>query len=636
MTSILILSAAFLASGQLPIFDELESRAQTGRIDAQEREILRVTAVRHPDLLPADLKQAQLLERDVVGTERLTSVLFEAVQRARTSTDLRPPLRRLLAPPADLANVLESTTFPLRVSYSSSANAAMAQQVLEATEHSWQVMTSQWGFPSPIIEWGTEKYRVYVDDTGWGGGAYTAPYEYHGAGDRSACYSYIVIDDQNPSYVVDSTMAHELNHAMQATLDCMEIATFMENTSTYIMSQVYPEALWETTAYMDYFQEVPWRALDYMNQQQSDGYEYGGALFATFLAESYAPPAGGPVLLRQIWEAAMQPWPTEEGVDYNEPDYYDAIEEVAPAQGGPPEMRYVLLDFCEARFFVGSRNDNLHLDRAFEYPDVTITAALSEDRLPATAVTPQPFQQPAPYGTNLISIQRSRNNREKLRLRFDGDDQSRWAVRVVSHGGPGALLRDEFLLDRETWTGELVIDDEIHSDLLVIVGNLGTETYDPDDREWPTSSYQLEIDQVFAPAVVNEIDPAELKAGTRAFVRLIGSGFVDGDAFDIVFEEDDLIVREVVTVNATEVEIDVDIDDDAAAGARTLIVTNGDGTRVTVPGMFKIAAADDTHLIELPFELPGFFCQSAAPAGGLPLLALLPVALWRSRRSRRG
>ncbi|MEN8163954.1 MAG: DUF6055 domain-containing protein, partial [Acidobacteriota bacterium] len=185
-------------------------------------------------------------------------------------------------------------------------------------------------FYEPPIEDGAMMYRFRVEHAG-GAGGYTAPYDEVWSTPRTDCYTYIVVVPSNDSFEVAGTVAHELNHATQAAMDCLEPVGIWENTATYIMGQVFPDASYFTIGTMPYYQSQPWRALDYMNQGASDYYEYGGGLFIWYLADTFAP-AEGPAFAAEIWQNSVQDhWE-------NEPDYYDGIEAAVAGDAQRPSL----------------------------------------------------------------------------------------------------------------------------------------------------------------------------------------------------------------------------------------------------------------------------------------------------------
>ncbi|HEY3356252.1 MAG TPA: DUF6055 domain-containing protein [Polyangia bacterium] len=618
------LLALLLAPGlaRADVLEAIDARWRAGAIDEGTRHYYRVAALRDPAALPPELRA---LPRDPAAGARLTAVAFEAYQwAARHPRDPRGVvLRDILLPVTDLAHVLDSAILPIRVSWADPAYEALGRTILDAAEVSWQVMTEEYGFPAPPIEPGTDRYRILVTSTGGWGSAYTAPYAENPATPWSDCFSYVVVDPSNSQSSAPATVAHELNHAMQSALDCAEIATFMENTSTYIMSQVFPEAAAETIAYMPYFQSEPWRALDYMNPYGSDLYEYGGTLFAIALAESWGG-ASGPIFLRRIWEDCRQ------DDDANSRTYYDAVASLVGAAGGPATIEDVLMTFSEARFFVGQWDDGAHLPTAAAYPAVARAAAYAAQDLPVRGAHPSSAAQPAPFGVNHITLDLA-GAHYPLRLAFDGADAQRWRVRAILTGAAGTTAHD-LVLDEATQAGALDLDPAGQRLLVLVVANLGAPGYSPNERLWPTAAYTYSIDQVIPPPTVAGSEPATVARGTSgAIVRLVGSGFAGGTDFAVAFDRPGVRAVSVLGVLPEAATITVDVAPDAALGPTVATVTNSGGAAASGPGFTVVeAAAPDGGTGG--GSAGGCQAGGSATPGAAMLLALLVVAFARRRR----
>ncbi|MFH1810957.1 MAG: MYXO-CTERM sorting domain-containing protein [Pseudomonadota bacterium] len=618
-----------LVAGQSPalhtrstIFDVIDARWERGEIDQATQQLWRVAAIRAPELLPADLAALRAEPATPAARLAMTRVLVEARQWATRNEARSGDVQRLLMPPADLPLTLESSTYPIRVSYRSSTSLAYAQQVLSASEHSWQVETEQYGFPAPTIEAGAEFYRVRIEPSGMGGGAYTAPYDYDMRSSWTACFSYIVFDDQNPTDYIESTMAHELNHAMQATMDCGELATFMENTATYIMSEVYPASFWETVAYMPYFQQQPWRALDFMEDRQSDGYEYGGAILPLYLVGAYAPD-DGPVMLRQIWEACRQTWSSYD----NDPSYYDAIARVVGQRGGPSNIEDIFVDFSEARFFVGNNNDGTHIPEARRLwgaePSVSQYHTLRD--LPVVQAAPSMVERPNPFGSNFVQLDGL--GEKPLRFEFDGDGATRWDARVILFGGGAASEAHEVELDPETWSGSLTLEPGDHLSALLVVANIGDQSYDPNQRRWDPASYSYGIREVPPAPVVERIEPGTLVQGVSGQqLLLVGDGFVASDRFAVEMLAEKVTVLSSVVEASDRVKLTVDVAADAPLGSLALRVVNDLDSETTAEGLLEIVEP------EPPVDTFGCDCRSTPAGTNAGLLVVLGLGLLGYRR----
>ncbi len=640
----LALAAALLAApapgtqSRTEILNEIDARWQSGLIDTATRHLYRVAAVKRPSLLPDDLRD-QLERAAPVSRTSLSRVFIDAFQWVARTGAWDGAVYQLLQPPADLPYVLDSTLWPIRVSYRDQWDQNLAERALQAAEHCWDVEINDYGFYEPPTMDASHLYRIFIDNTGMGGGGYTAPFDYVNDTPWADCYTYIVADPSNGEWGMDGVLAHELNHAMQAAMDCAEVTTFWENTSVYIASRVYSSELWYAVYSMPYFQSQPWRALDYMRQPDSDLYEYGGGLFTLWLADQYPmpdvfPSLAGPRLLRAIWEASMQ-----NGM-YNEPDYYDAIEDVLQAQGHDLTMRDVLVDFSEARFFVGSYDDGAHISNAGQFQDAEVTLVAHHDPsdLPLYDQHPASNQQPAPFGANHILIDLSSNDTHDLHLEFDGADDTDWNLRVVTFG-EGTTATQDMILDDETQDGSLLLAHGDYDEVLLVVNNLGGRSYDPDARDWPTADYSYTVRAVFPPATLDQLEPNVVEQGQQnVALRLTGSGFEQGPEFFLKFEDSSIQVVSLDDVTPTEIDFTITVPRLTELGPKTLILSNGDGAVARGEGMLEVVApgaGDAGPGDDNPKD--GCGCRGADGAGGasalfLGLALLLGLAWIRRRR----
>jgi MYXO-CTERM domain-containing protein len=611
-------------------------------LDTESWHFHRVAAVRDRSLLGEDLRGLPLSGSP--GRD-LTPVMVSAIQWVLRSGAQGGRVHHLLMPPPDKANKLDSATLPIRVTYGDAQYAALARTVLQATERSWTVERDDYGFYEPPIERAANRYRVFIDDTGMGGGAYTAPYDYVNTTDWDDCYSYIVFDKANDQWGAGSIMAHEINHAMQIAMDCEEVPTFMENTATYIMGQVY-DAHYEIAYMIPYFQRQPWTALDYMNQDESDLYEYGGVLFSLFLTSAYAPQEG-PVLMREFWEATMQ----TSGI--NEPDYFDAIPEVVARRGGPADLESIFADFTEARYFLGENDDGAHIPNARSYWDgePAVSARHAAGSLPVTNGQPPRAKRPATYGANFVVLNLGTSFTQDLRVNFAAADTARWNVRAVLTGGSAPTQSVPVPLDPVDLTGSVVVQpQEGHRDLVIVVANLAKANYDPDRGSWPVSDYFYSLESL-PRSTVTRVTPQVLVRGTEGVnLQVEGTGFVAGDGFGVSFDDVALSVASVNDVQETSIGLTLAVPWAVTVGPKSITVHNANGSRTSGTNVLTVVDPPDAGVTPdgaggggseddvgggAPWP-PGCGCSESGPGspwrGALATAGFLLLVLRRRRR----
>jgi len=609
---------------QTDVFREIEARYRRGDIDADRYHFYRVAAIRAPEILPADLRP--LVGRVVLKSG--TGVLVEAMQHVIRTGDWGGDIHRLLQPPPDLAYSLESTTWPIRVSYALASQAGYAQAVLDAADLSWTVQIGDFGFYEPIIEPGFEPYRFYVEDAGQGTAGYTSPYETNPATPYDSCFSYIVIDP-NLGTGVGSTVAHEINHSMQLSMDCLEQRSFLENTAMFIEGLTHPDYYASSLYFIPYFQSEPWRGLDYF--ESGSGYPYGGVLWLIYLADKLAVPDSG-VFAREVWEACMQ------NSGFNEPDYFDAAETVAVAYGSDAsDMESLYTDFAEARYFVGNQDDGQHITGADTFGAVpTVSLHHSVEDLPVVERQPSSTQRPATFGTNYVRVDVTPDWQWPVCVGFDGEDESRWAVRVVLSGEGRPTLSEPMSLDPVTRAGVHTVDPSGYDEILLVVVNLGDESYDPDTSGHPLAGYYYSLEPVLNPAVVTDVVPAAVLRGQQNLhMRVRGENFVYGPEFAVRFSDPMLQVMSIDAFSSSEVMFTLTVPAGTVLGPYDVTVVNGSGQEATGEGLVTVVDEMDSPI---PSPKPGG-CQTGAAPGPTSLvlvlvLVLLGLAILRRRRPR--
>lgn len=255
----------------------------------------------------------------------------------------------------------ESGTRPLIVHYSRHSDMEAADEVLAILESSWQVQVDAVGFTAPLADGGEcgtdDRYDVFL----WRGldGAFVEAIADNPTTVHDDFTTYMAI---NPFAAaerefVDTTLAHELNHAAQASDDWWESALIFEMTATYAEALVFPEQDdWFYT--MEDFQDRPEWSLFY-----DDGYDtwymYGAAMFLHFLEQRYYD--GDPSFIARIWlESRSDP-------AVGRPDYIDALRTVLLTDLGIA-LDDAVSEFMQWRWFVAGFDDGQHFAEGAEWP----------------------------------------------------------------------------------------------------------------------------------------------------------------------------------------------------------------------------------------------------------------------------
>jgi len=402
-----------------PFSEAVEQAIRGDVLTLEEGLRLRDLAVRDPSRLPEPWRSRAL--RNPVPGWAGTGILVENFQIRK-----RAGLRVEDGFPQPLALHLDSETFPIRVEYPSDDYLALAQAVLAGAETAWQKEIVEWGFFAPPQVRADNPYRFLVGDTGMQAAGYTSPVDYWPDTPWDDCTSWIMIDWRNDPDWVRDTVAHELSHATQGAMDCLEYMAFWENTSTFIEGQVEPGlGVYFQDAVLDYYQAEPHRSVsagEYM-----DYYWYGGFFWPHFLASVYHLPDEEPaVFVRKIWEGAMQ----QSGGYYNTPNYMSSMDSLLQQRGSNINEAYQL--FAWQRFFIGDSISSLSkIEWADRYHAIPPMAG---EILPASAgvMNVSRGKLPQAYGANYWRLSLPSNYTRAVRVKLTSTDPGPWSL-VLFH-----------------------------------------------------------------------------------------------------------------------------------------------------------------------------------------------------------
>jgi hypothetical protein len=191
-------------------------------------------------------------------------------------------------------------------------------------------------------------------------------------------YPFIVLDaiDTFGGAALPSTVAHELNHALQAADAWFDSPIAFEMTAMFVEDQVFPlDDNW--LYFVEDYQRSPHLAVDH-----DDGYEtlymYGSVLYLQYLQARFFP--ADPSFIGRIWLAMRSP------DDDNEPDFLDAIERVLePAGRGFADT---VVEFARWRWYTNYRDVGLHLPEAGIHPVRSLVMARDLDFIDGVTTYP--------------------------------------------------------------------------------------------------------------------------------------------------------------------------------------------------------------------------------------------------------
>lgn len=373
-----------------------------------------------------------------------------------------PPLPADTAPCTDYArwpDALASARLPVLVHYRGGFEAAAAAEVLAHVERAWDVEIGRLGFRPPLPDAGRCGPDDRLDVFLWAGieECYVDVVGEAPATPHDDEYAYVVIDPFGPfaGPILDTTVAHELNHALQAADDWDDAAIAYEMTAVFVEDEVVDA----DDQYLD--QVVDFQAHPDWSIDRDDGYEtwfmYGAALYLRFVRDRYF--GGDAAFIGEVWRRLRSP------LGSAEPDVEDALDAVLAPRGAG--FVASVPEFARWRVYTGPRADGAHLEEG---------AAMAPPARQATvagAVGGQVALAPMVLGSAYVDVAApSGGGRVAIELR-GADPAVRWVVQAV----PGAGSDGDVLA---VAAGPVVID--VAGPRTIVVTALPRGADDPDDR----------------------------------------------------------------------------------------------------------------------------------------------------------
>ena len=271
----------------------------------------------------------------------------------------------------------ESSLRPFIVHYSRMRNESKALEIVALLEESWSVQVDMVGFSPPLDDGGLcgpdGKYDVFI----WPGigGAFVSAIFDNPSTPWEDVSTYMAIDVAGATggELLNTYIAHEFNHSLQASDDWDETSQHYEAGATFAEALVYPDDNdWFFT--MRDFQDSPdWNL--FMQDFGTSWYTYGAAMYLHYLYERFFP--GDPAFYARIWRGAR----SNEGAD--RPDYIDALRQVLLNERGVT-IDDTIVEFSQWRWFVGDSDDEAHFSKGGEWPHNVAVTEVDAASIPVT------------------------------------------------------------------------------------------------------------------------------------------------------------------------------------------------------------------------------------------------------------
>jgi MYXO-CTERM domain-containing protein len=502
-----------------------------GRLAADLATTYRALAFTRPELLPP-----AIAFQPAANVDCATPAFVQAYQLRRRGGMSRAAAELYQYGSSRPASVgyYDSTIYPVRVHYTTAGLASQASSVVDYAEYAWQKQTQTMGFRPPLGDFGdvdqggSTALDLYVGNA-QGAGGFTAPEFDWGATAWTDCTTYIVISDQVTGAELQTTVAHELNHAMQAAYDCNEWVAFWENTSSYIMDLTYDNVN-DYVYWLPEFQSVPGLPLERFDQRGA--YQYGGMVIAATIDQALG--SGNGTKLAEVWAKSQGT-----NAYQNSPSYFDAITQVVGnANGGMDAFQKTLTEW---RYLTGSRDDRGHLHDAglwssicyphgeCQPPDDTTLALAS---LPASGTV---GSKPHGHGSSYIRVNLGGSTSGILYTVFKGDPATRWGANIICWGSGSAEVTP--LTVDVAGAGQVGVQVAGQDSCTLAVSALGPAAYNPSDEgdydavAGSTYSYTYGFDftnGALTPPVIAGFAPSQVPCGGVNAVVIQGSGFWQG------------------------------------------------------------------------------------------------------------
>jgi hypothetical protein len=349
---------------------------------------------------------------------------------------------------------------PLTVHYPRLTNETKALEMIVLLEESWTVQVDALGFSAPLDDQGDCGADGNFDIFIWPGigGAFVSSVNRNPATPFQDFSTYMAIDlaGATGGEFLDTFMAHEFNHALQASDDWTEDAQHYEAGATFAEALVYPD---EDDWFFEMrdFQNKPQWSLFY-DDFAASWYTYAAAMYLHYLYERYYP--GDPAFYARLWRG------TRSNVGDDRPDYIDALRLLLLTERGVT-LDETVVEFMQWRWFVDEFDDGAHFSKGAVWPH---TAAVTD--IDAAAIPVVHSLNAMTYGANFVRV----INNGAVSVNFNAavnfsDMDVTWRLLDAASGdvvAPVTLMPNDnvvfvavVLPNQEVWTGNLSFDQRV-------------------------------------------------------------------------------------------------------------------------------------------------------------------------------
>jgi len=377
----------------------------------------------------------------------------------------------------------DSAKVPITVHWQKGVKEEYAKQILTYAEDAWDVEVNQMKFRAPLPDHGiggSDNLDIYVVTTlPHGVGGYTGFSDFADATQKTV-YGYINISNiLEPAYI-RGVVAHEFFHTIQMAYTWWEEAPLLEGTATWVVDHVVPDEkfYWH---YFPYFNSKPYHSLNFTSQ--ADAYQYGNALWFTYLDEHLG--RGDGTVVRQLFETlAKLP------VDYRS-HYFETLKAQV---GGDAAMQKIYAEFGFWRVALGSREDHKHFAKGADW-NKSVDPTIEFNAPPGlTTGSGQGSNGIEPYGQAFFSVARDNLKPVRSHFTFAGTSSGDYSIGVILRSPTGNSL-----IEPQPFKGgnPITLDLEPASDVnevLFAISYFGDANTDLDLNRFPAQGYVYQLD----------------------------------------------------------------------------------------------------------------------------------------------
>lgn len=355
---------------------------------------------------------------------------------------------------------LSSALRPLTVHYSRLTNETKALEMIMLLEESWTVQVDTLGFSAPLDDQGDCGADGNFDVFIWPGidGAFVSSVGNNPATPYQDFSTFMAIDIRGVigGEFLNTYMAHEFNHALQASDDWTEDAQHYEAGATFAETLVYPD---ENDWFFEMrdFQNNPQWSLFY-DDFGTSWYTYAASMYLHYLYERYYP--GDPGFYARLWRGMRS------DVGDDRPDYFDALRLLLLTERGVT-LDETVVEFMQWRWFVDEFDDGAHFAKGAVWPHTVAVTDIDASAIPIVHSLDAMI-----YGTNFVRVTNNGANPVSINAAVNSSDGDvAWRLLDVASGdvvAPVTLMPNDdvvfvavVLPTQEVWTDNLSFDQRV-------------------------------------------------------------------------------------------------------------------------------------------------------------------------------